>query len=58
MLQVFSQHLSLPTASAAPIAAELLQGPFDDANLETAPGASVLTQLHVQLLSLVSHAKN
>ena len=56
MMQMFSQHLSLPPHSAAAIAAELLQAPCDDISPKTAADASLLTQLHVQLLTLVSLA--
>jgi len=51
---VFSQHLSLAGTHAAALAAELVQEPFQGPNPCEASGPSLLKQLHVQLLTLVS----
>ena len=53
MVQVFSHHLSLLPASAAALAAELVQEPFEGTNPWEKSGPSLVKQLHTQLLTVV-----
>lgn len=53
-LQVFSPHLSCSNARAAALAAELLQDCSDEVQPQEERSSSLLTQLHIQLLSVVS----
>lgn len=54
LLQVFSHHLSCSEAQAAGLAAELLQNCSDEIQLQEERSLSLLAQLHIQLLSVVS----
>lgn len=53
-MQVFGHHLSCRDASAAALAAELLQDCSDVMCGQEERSSSPLAQLHIQLLSVVS----
>ena len=54
VLQVFSPHLSCSEAQAAALAVELLRNCSDEVELQEERSSSLSTQLHIQLLSVVS----